>query len=552
MNLKFVRRIVLTTVIAIVFVSIQSEGVQAQARMDWVPEILDGDAAESVYLPDYSYAGYRWGEEEFPEFSTTIDVTEFGAVPDDGENDTEAIKKAFEKAHDMDEPVTVYLPKGQYMLTEILYIERSDFILKGAGSGEDGTIIYSPLQLTELPTPDDLKELEEYLTTYNKKEDGVPYSLYAWSGGYIWPRVPGKRVKAYMEKYNTKQKVLTSARDGKRGSHWMVVQSGKKLSVGEMYEVHWYNKEGKASSLIQHIYDNQVNQIKVGSRHWENPDIPLVSQPVTITRIAGDTVWTKAPLLNDIRPEWECTLTDWEHLENVGIEHLRFEYPYTEYRLHHVGRGYSPMYLTSLSHSWVDDITVHNGSNGVLSDDCANVTIRDFETTGSKYHYAVMMGEVHNMLAEDIRANADAMHSISLNTGATNCVFTDCQLNVNPTMDQHSGINYQNLFEEIYVEEPDKSHRYIDDGGAGYWKPSHGAFTTFWNIEVNYTFEHPSDETITVQGVQDGPSARIIGLNANYPVEIDYKPNSYIEGTNRTDLNIPSLYQYQLEQRLHR
>jgi len=527
-----------------------AEITSAQPLMNWMPDILSESTSQAVYLPDYSYAGYRWGEQSFPEFETMVNVQDYGAIPNDGDNDTDALLKALKKAHQVDGPVTLYLPKGRYILTDILYLERSNIIIKGDGSGPDGTIIYCPLQLSELPTPADMKELEEYLHTYHKKQNGVPYSLYAWSGGFIWPRVKGKRVKAYMEKYNTKPDILTKATTGERGGHWLVVTSPKSLNPGDMVKLNLFNREGEHSSLIDHIYDNQAGNLKVGVRHWQNPDIPLVSQEVTVQSVSGDTIWLKEPLLNDVRPEWTPTITAWPHHENVGIEHLRFEFPKTTYRLHHVERGYNAIYLTSLSHSWVYDVNVHNGDSGVLTDDCANVTIQDVGVSGTGYHYGVMMGEVHNILANNIRINADCVHSLSFNTGATNCVFTHCQVNVSPRLDQHSGANYQNLFDDIRVKVKSPDHEYIDYGGAGYWKPSAGAFTTFWNIAVDYTFEHPHEDTLDVKGVPDGPSARLIGVHANYPIKISYRPNAYFEGINRNDCRVPSLYDYQLAKRL--
>ena len=48
----------------------------------------------------------------------------------------------------------------------------------------------------------------------------------------------------------------------------------------------------------------------------------------------------------------------------------------------------------------------------------------------------------------------------------------------------------------------------------------------------------------------DGPSARLVGLTANYPIDIMYGPNAYMEGINKSDIAVPSLYEYQLKKRL--
>src|SRR5262249_41351972 len=72
-------------------------GASKETSESWTPEILRG-AAGGPYLPDFSFAGYRWGEEAIPDLAPTLDVTSFGAVPDDDRDDTEAFKRAFAAA----------------------------------------------------------------------------------------------------------------------------------------------------------------------------------------------------------------------------------------------------------------------------------------------------------------------------------------------------------------------------------------------------------------------------------------------------------------------
>ena len=392
----------------------------------WMPEILSEQVQKENYLPDFSYAGYHWGEDPLPDLKPKLNVTAYGAVPDDGKDDTEALLKAFAEAHEVDGPVVVKFPRGKFILKKILHINRSNFILRGAGSGRDGTIIYCPLPLSDLEAPECLTELEEYLTFYNKVqyiEDldvKVPFSLYAWTGGYIWTGVKGKRFKPYMEKYNKPFKILAVVKGGKRGGHHIIVESSKKMKTGDIVSIHWYNREGENSALIDEIYDHQCQ--KIGSRHWQNPDYPLTTQEVTILKIEGDQVTIKEPLLLDLRPEYTPVITEWKHIKDVGIEHLRFDFPYDLYNGHHVQDGYSAIFLSSTAHSWVKDIKIHNGDNGILADDCANITIENVETSGRTYHYTIMLGIAYNILCKNITVNAPCIHSFSFNTGARSCI----------------------------------------------------------------------------------------------------------------------------------
>jgi hypothetical protein len=110
----------------------------------------------------------------------------------------------------------------------------------------------------------------------------------------------------------------------------------------------------------------------------------------------------------------------------------------------------------------------------------------------------------------------------------------------------------QNLFDNIRIIEKEPFHSFITGGGAKYWKPSHCAYPTFWNIKVDFQYPHFSDTPIEIKGIKDGPNARLVGIHGNYPMKITYGPDAYIEGLNRNDIAVPSLYDYQLKRRLSR
>jgi hypothetical protein len=156
-------------------------------------------------------------------------------------------------------------------------------------------------------------------------------------------------------------------------------------------------------------------------------------------------------------------------------------------------------------------------------------------------------------LAENISVYNKAVHPLSFNTFSTKNVYLNCEVFVDPVLDQHSGANHQNLFDNIKVHinpKGDNSYPLFAGGGASYWKPSHGAFSTFWNINVNFLSGLNADKSILLNGMKDGPFARLIGVHGNHQLNIDYKPKTYIESMNKELKEIPSLYEYQLSKRL--
>ena len=108
--------IVFSFYLALIFVGCTSGQVKNEK---WMPQILTETGIDKIYIPDFSFAGYRWGESEIPNLKATMIASEFGAIPNDGKDDTEALKRAFASAHKIKEPVVLKLNPGKYILRDI-------------------------------------------------------------------------------------------------------------------------------------------------------------------------------------------------------------------------------------------------------------------------------------------------------------------------------------------------------------------------------------------------------------------------------------------------
>lgn len=525
-----------------------------------IPEILSSKKiAQENYLPDFSFAGYHNGEKDIPRTAGTIvNAIDYGVIPNDGLDDSKALKKAIQEASKITGSVTLQLPEGRLILSDILYLERSNFVLRGAGSGGNGTEIYCPRPLMYAENPEVLKELREYLLEFNKrqieKENNIdlPFSQYAWAGGFIWAKVPGVRVKSYLQKYEEPYDVVAIVSKGKRGTFSFKVSEVKNLKIGDVLELQLFNKDGEKGDIIDELYINR--DVKTGSHHWDFPDLPLVRQQVIITNISKDIVTINAPLTIDIKPSYKAQLVSWKHLEEVGIEHLKITFPKYPRVAHHVEPGFNAIYLTRVFNSWVKNVIIENADSGIITEEIANVTINDITTTGENFaHYTVMMQATYNVLAQEIKVYNRAVHPLSFNTFATKSVYLDCEVFTVPVLDQHSGANHQNLFDNTKVHltpNEDRSYPLFEGGGAGYWKPSHGAYSTFWNTNVNVLGGLEKRGKIILNGMNDGPYARVIGVFGNNDFEVVYEPMAYVEFVNMPLNKTPSLYRYQLKRRL--
>jgi len=539
----------------------------SHAQHGWMPDLLTKpELADEIYLPDFSYAGYHFGEKNIPEHSgTVLNVTDFGAVADNELDDTPAILAALEKANTLEGPVVILFPPGRFTITQIIRINRSNLVFRGAGSGRSGTTLYFPRPLMYVPDPPELAELRKYLVDLDKvqreRDRGIdlPFSQYAWSGGFFWTGTPGSRPKPYLKEYDEPVEAVARLLAGTRGEYVISVEQTSGIEQGERYKINWFNKDGEDGSFLDHLYDHQ--DLTIGSHHWNYPERPLITQIVEVAHVdeQRNTIRIRDPLLHDIRPEWHPVLSKWEHLEEVGIEHFRFEFPDAAYVAHHVEQGYNAIYLTGLFNSWVRNLEINNADSGILTEDISNVTIDNIRTTGDNLaHYSVALGKVHNVLVRRLWVKNEVIHPLSFNTLSTKSVFTNSIVFNDPVLDQHAGANHQNLFDNLvlWIDHPigeTGNFELFKTGGARYWHPAHGGFNTFYNIELNFSSKPVSDRLpqITLDGTRNGASARILGIHSNLdiPLKIDYYAEPYVEGLNMRP-EIRSLYEYQLKERL--
>ena len=428
--------------------------------------------------------------------------------------------------------------------------------------GEGGTVLYMPRPLKQVDDGGALKEIREYLVEekkYERQPDNnldVLFSEYSWSAGFIWSRVPNGRHATYLARYDRPIEEVAPIRSGKEFTRELMVDNAAALKVGDVLQIHWHNRAGREGPLVKSLYGD--TEEKIGSRHWDLPDRPLVRQATRIEAIRGNRVTIADPLLHDIDASLPAYFARWDHLKNVGIEDLALEFPDNPYFGHHNESGFNGVYFTGVHNGWIRNVRTKDADSGILTDDLANVTIRNIVTEGShKAHYSVHIGNVHNVLVDNLTVFNPTEHTLSLNTQATKSVYKDATVWTGPTLDQHAGSNHQNLYDNVTVHvtpdqtAPDGTPMYdlYKAGGAGYWLPGHGRYNTTWNLNVLVDGGVMPGEPVTIFAGSEGPDARIIGMHGNRPIRLMHKPAPYAEMLNEEVAGAPSLYDYQLQRR---
>jgi hypothetical protein len=111
----------------------QERSLSLKADSLWAQYVRD--PLRHPYIPNCSWAGYRYGEQPIPRFPVVANVKTLGAVGDGSADDTDAFKASLDQAIKAGGG-TILIPAGIYRLTERLQFNSSRIVLRGEGQGK--------------------------------------------------------------------------------------------------------------------------------------------------------------------------------------------------------------------------------------------------------------------------------------------------------------------------------------------------------------------------------------------------------------------------------
>ena len=489
--------------------------------------------AEGNGIPDFSWAGYKNGEEPIPDVPVVLEIE-----PIEGDN-TDHIQQAIDSLAKLQTDAdgfrgAILLKAGTYQVYGTIYLNKSGIVLRGEGDGEDpasNTIIWargnSPNQRTVLMAGggDDSKWRE---------------------------MVPG-----------TKSNILTDT--VLVGSRQFRVQKPSYYQVGD-------------NIIIFHpCTEEWLQAIDYGGTHSNDPhaepgvDVPweIGSQPIVYNRyikaINGDTITIDAPVFNtlirSLSQSYIYTYLRHKLETQIGIENLRIDIETDggEDETH----PWNGIDLFLIEDAWVRNCTVlHFGEAGFRTNTATRVTIENCKaldpvskiTGGRRYNFEAYTAS-QLILFKDCLATNGRHHYMSNGTSWTSgIVFLDCKSSgAYASSEGHrrwsQGLLYDNLI-ELDGPRPGYNPRLLGLYCRGYYGTSHGwaaAHSVAWNCDV------ANGDLI----VQKPPTAQnyAIGCKGKHitgkkpPASFD-EPEGYIEGSNRDGLVPRSLYLAQFEDRM--
>lgn len=398
-------------------------------------------------LPDYRHAGGAIPSD----LPISARARDFGAIPDDDQDDTAALRTALAAM----EPGILQLDAGTYLLSDRLILNRDGIVLRGAGP--DATI----LAFTR-----SLEDIEPKPTT---NTGGRPLSAYSWSGGLIsleGPRTDrGERISPLTP---TDQPHTFDATDADPAS----LVPGTRVVV--------LLRDDESRSLTRLLNGGTLDDT------GKFPP-PTVAQPTTLKAVDGRRIELEPlPIPIPARAEWKPMLVRDQTLRSSGVENLTIRFPVTPYEGHFTERGWNGIAMTGTSGCWVRDVIIDNPDSGIFvgaghRNTLADITFRSQrpDTNSDTGHHGITLSGVMNV-AQDIRVDTRFIHDLTITSGSYMNVFERIEAN-DLSIDPHKRAPSFNLFADIDAGEGTRLYRH--GGGDQLGRPC-GIGNVLWNIRA--------------------------------------------------------------------
>lgn len=358
---------------------------EMETTLAWNKFVL---GAEDNLLLDFSYAGYKHGEESAPDGKAwgfkEENIRNYMTEGSDYARD--ALNKILEK-YDLNKSsgnsnakVLIYFPEGDYILhnnsdntkdpdkttgdkdelgnntSHSIDIFGGNVIIKGAGRDKTRLIMETP----------------------NLPNSNAMYSS---------PVMISIRRNAWLPGDGEVGKNSDVTADAKKGTYSIEVANPEIFSVGEyvcLY-LHDKNPELVAKELLPYQWESTMTNIAETGVQVEDYHM--------ITAKDGKKITFKEPIMHEVEAKYDWILKKYYYYENVGIEDLTFVGNAKADFGHHDDweddGAYKPLNFMRLVNSWVRRVDFENISEAASIISSANVSVYDVNILGNRGHAAI-------------------------------------------------------------------------------------------------------------------------------------------------------------------
>ena len=409
----------------------------------------------SITLPDFSYAGYHMGQESIMSSGTVFSVTDYGAKPDDTEDDSDGIQAAINAAADHNGGV-VFLPKGRYLVNttmenrRTIKITSSRIILRGEGSGAGGTIIHQiqPFD-TGVPASDPRHYHlgESVFTIQSEIEDRTTLA--------------NKPVLADITGFSTSDifSITVNQTSSLKPEDDILILSQSSRLMKEMIKP--YETDPEWTAMLGKPYIAEIHRIK---------------------KITGNSITFYEPIRYEIKKEDSWSIRPFQPIRENGVEDICFMgnayHAYVHHRSDLDDSGWAFIKMKGITDSWIRRCSFINASQTIYVSLASYVSVLNIFVAGNKGHHIPRVSwYTYGVLAGLCLDQAQCTHGPSVNQGAVGTVFWRWTIGPQEPIDNHSGRPFCTLFDRI-----DGGSLYGSSGGERDY-PQHLRKLVIWNFK---------------------------------------------------------------------
>lgn len=482
-------------------------------------ELIDGGLEPQLTrdtIPDFSTVGYRWGERPFPDYSNVIRLP----YPS-GDDDTDMIQNAIDTAPDKS---VILFQKGKYIVDSILFITRSNIILRGSGDRETEIFARGTVPLSGV-RPDDNKVFHKehrhlinigycsdinnrckqisnsvaYLTLKNinnKLLEDHPDAWYVHGSGFnsSWRQVQGTSTPIIEDVYC--------------GSTFVTVRDASSFNVGDKVIVYRNCNDKWIHDIKMDMIIKALNDVGTITQ-WTAAGYKMSWERV-VKEIHGNRLYFDASLVQSITAEYgggsviHCSST---RVKEVGIENLKIVSDYNPDRdyIHNGRRTMGDIYHANdaidfygAEHCWVKDVDTYRfascavamaaGAKNITVQGCNQYEPAAYIRGGLRYAFHINGGT--NCLVRDCTSDWDRHQWVTAGKvpGPNvffNCISTNAQSNIGPHQRWATGTLYDHVATQGEAS-------VVDAGNSGTGQGWQGANQVFWRCRASkYYFQDP-------------------------------------------------------------
>ena len=503
-------------------------------------------------LLDFSYAGYAHGETAPADVETlgwkVYNVTDYGAIPNDGKSDREAfiacLQDATKKGYTLsnyrvtfgDNPsaqAIIYFPEGDFIIhtaeddhvvegktwSRSIVIRSGDIVIKGAGRTKTRLVMAAPMQ----PTSAEMYS-SPYMLSFNHN-----------SG-------PGTKAD------------IDVTEDAAKGNFSITVKDASPFKTGDFVRLHVQNNNPEviAEELAPYTLESYMTDLI-------NEGV-IVNDIHKIKSISGKVITFYEPLMHGVKASWGWKLQDFPHYDNIGIEDLTFVGQAKPDFKHHGSweddGGYKPIAFQRITNGWIRRVNFTDISEGATISGCANCSCYDLLFDGNRGHSSVRSAGSSRIFigaTRDITSGpalsggafiegAGHCHGAGISKQSIGAVLWNNTLGSDSCFESHASQPRASLL-DCYTG----AFKLGSAGGDGSALPHHLADLTIWNYN---SINSPSGEFSWWRNNWRFLPPIIVGLHGEASA-MTFPEGSVIRDSSRGQVVEPkSLYEAQLKARL--